>query len=99
MGEAFALYQPYWQLMRDGPAPEALSRVIEFADEAPDETYLAALAVALVEPLVDIHWAEIREPLVAGLAASANLRRAMRGSVLHVPSDVEAELKTAAAAP
>jgi hypothetical protein len=78
--------------MKDGPAEEALQRVVELADEAPDEEHLAALAVALMEPLVDIHWQEIQSALEGALDRSARLRDVMRGCILHVPDAVEQSL-------
>jgi hypothetical protein len=51
-----------------------------------------ALAVALMEPLVDIHWQEIQSALEGALDRSARLRDVMRGCILHVPDAVEQSL-------
>lgn len=89
----FDKYVPYWDLMKEGPADDALRRLIELAEEAPDEDHLATLAVVLMEPLVDVHWEAILPALRDALRRSPNLRRVYAGSILHIPDEIDAELR------
>jgi len=89
-------YQRHWALMRDGPAHEALLLVRRLAREATTDAELAALAVTLMEPLVDMHWHEIYADLEDALERSSSLRRVLRGSILHIPQEIEDELRARA---
>jgi hypothetical protein len=74
------------------PAVDQLAVLVALANAAPDDEHLASIAVTFFEPLVDLHWEEMQPELEAALDRSANLREVLRGSILHVPADVERRL-------
>ena len=73
----------------DGDPATTLGQLIDACNEASAED-LGWLAIVVVEPLLDHHWAEVKNAFVEALRTHPRLRQAYRGAVLlRIPPDAE----------
>jgi hypothetical protein len=84
-------YYGITSIPHDRPPAEALRLTTELADRAPTDDALCWLGVALLEPLIELHWRALGESLDRALIRSGNLRKALSCVWL---SDVADELET-----
>jgi hypothetical protein len=66
-----------------------LGQLIDACNEASAED-LGWLAILVLEPFLDHHWAEVKNAFVEALRTHPRLRQAYRSAVvLHIPPDAE----------
>jgi hypothetical protein len=69
---------------------ESLALTLELANLAPDDDAVCWLEVAVLEPLLELHWKALGDAVDRALAASDRLRKALSCVDLSgVPSRVE----------
>ena len=73
----------------DGDPATTLGQLIDACNEASEED-LGWIAIVVVEPFLDHHWAEVKTAFVEALRTHPKLRQAYRSAVLlHIPPDAE----------
>ena len=69
-----------------GPA-EAIGRLVTLCERAPDVDHLGVLAVAVLDALLDEHWAEVGPVFEAAMRASSALRRCWSCAMADIPQN------------
>src|SRR4051794_2821072 len=85
-------YQPYHTAVIEGDPSASLDLIIELVQVAPDDHYLCAIGVILIDPLLDLHWQEIGDRFAAEMERVDNLRKAFSCTMIDVPDEVYSRL-------
>jgi hypothetical protein len=72
----------------DGDPTTTLAQLVRACDEA-DQSDLVWLAILALEPLLDVHVAEIKDLFADALRHSPKVRAAYGASNLDIPTDIE----------
>jgi hypothetical protein len=82
----------------DADATTTLGQLIDACDEASAED-LGWIAILVLEPFLDHHWAEVKDVFVEALKTHPKLRQAYRSAVLlNIPPAAERLFDSAAEA-
>ena len=82
--DRFEALLPYTNFVISGPPAEALRVAIALCDAAPDDDTLCTLGVAVIEPLIDLHWKAIADAFEAKAKRSSALRKALSCAWLDI---------------
>jgi hypothetical protein len=78
----------------NGDPRAMLGRLVEACDGAPDDAELVAIAVVLVDPLLDTYWEVIGPAFEAAMRSSRGLRKAFSCTMLDIPADLHRRLQS-----
>lgn len=89
-GEQADSYYGIMSIPHDRPAAEALRLTVAPAERAPSDEALCWLGVALLEPLIELHWRALGDAVDRALKQSPSLRKAFSCVWLSgVPAEIE----------
>jgi hypothetical protein len=77
----------FWDQVRYGDAFESVALVGRLAREAPDDEYLRAIGIDLIEPLLDCHHEVIFETFLSEAEHNWKLRKACSSAWIHIPAE------------
>ena len=75
--DRFEALLPYSNFIIDGPPTVALRVAIALCNAAPDADALCYLGVAIIEPLLDLHWRAIGDAFDAEAKRNPAMRKAL----------------------
>lgn len=75
---------PYSNFVIEGPPADALRVAIALCDAAPNDDALCHLGIAVIEPLLDLHWKTIGHAFEAKAKRNAALRKALSCALLDI---------------
>jgi hypothetical protein len=75
---------PYSNFVIEGPPADGLRVAIALCDAAPDDDALCHLGVAVIEPLLDLHWKTIGDAFEAKARRNSALRKALSCALLDI---------------
>jgi hypothetical protein len=78
-------YLDYVNFVISGPPAQALDLVIAICERAPDDHALCWVGSVFVEPLLDLHWAEVSERFEHQAGKRRSLRVAYSCAMTHLP--------------
>lgn len=75
---------PYSNFVIEGPPADALRVAIALCDAAPDDDWLCHMGVAVIEPLLDLHWKAIGDAFEAKAKRNSAVRKALSCALLDI---------------
>jgi hypothetical protein len=75
---------PYSNFVIQGPPADALRVAIALCGAAPDDDALCRLGVAVIEPLLDLHWKTIGDAFEVEAKRNSAVRKALSCALLDI---------------
>jgi hypothetical protein len=87
MADVFREYADDARAITEAAPSRAVSLAVEVCEGAPDDEHLLAIAVVILDPLLDQRWDLVGAEFESAMRESAALRRAWSGAMPDIPQD------------
>ena len=87
MDDVFREYADDARAITEAAPSRAVALTVEVCERATDDEHLLAIAVVILDPLLDQRWEEVGAEFESAMRESAALRKAWSGAMPDIPQD------------